>query len=70
MGAMRDSVIGTTKVATWIAFKQSLRRQGLDTPQGQAEQGMYLERPRNKREAYKQMIREPQGWRLWYRLHS
>jgi len=70
MGGFSGDVVGTTKIATWLAFKQEFRH--LLSREAQEERGMYLEFPRNKRSAYRAMKRLPDGsgWRLHYHFHS
>ncbi len=72
MGGIWGEVTGRTKIATWKAFEQKTAHAGLRTREQQDEQGMYLQFPTNKREAYRRM--EPAsnglGWILRYHFHS
>ena len=69
MGAMSGWVKGTTKLATWKAYLAEVG--DLVDREKQEEQGMYVQFPRNKKEAYQRM--EPLaggGWSLYYRYHT
>lgn len=73
---MWGQVEGSTKVATWLAFKKVFRDKqdgGLDhVGRPTYHGGFYLDFPRRKREAYRRMEPKPDGtgWVLHYRLNS
>jgi hypothetical protein len=71
VGVIRDQVRGGTKLATWKTFLREAAEMNLSTKADQDDAGMWLEFPRNKRDAYRQMIpAKGGGWTLWYRFHS
>jgi len=61
VGGIWGEVTGRTKIATWKAFEQEAARAGLRTRDQQDHQGMYLQFPANKREAYRRMEPAPDG---------
>jgi hypothetical protein len=71
VGGIPDQVWGETKLATWKAFLREAAEMNLSTKADQDDASMWLDFPRNKRDAYGQMIRaDGGGWTLWYRFHS
>ncbi len=66
------TVEGRNKVGTWIAFKREIAAMGLATKSEQEERGLYLQFPRNKRDAFNSMTAKPDGsgFILWYRFHT
>jgi hypothetical protein len=58
-------------VATWKAFLREAAEMGLATKAQQDERDMWLDFPRNKRDAYRQMVPAGDGgWTRWYPFHS
>lgn len=70
MGGIRDQVWGSTKLAAWKAFLRAAAELHLSTKADQDDRSMWLDFPRNKRDAYRQMVPDEGGWTLWYRFHS
>ena len=72
MGGFHDTVEGKTKIATWKAFEQEVRRAGLWGREAQDNAEMWIVFPTTKKEAYRQMVpkADSSGWRLGYHFHS
>lgn len=66
------SVTGRNKYGTWLAFQREMAERGLATEEDQDQRGMYLDYPRNRKEAYAMMRRceDDKGWILEYHFHS
>ena len=72
MGGFHDTVEGKTKIATWKAFEQEVRRAGLWGREAQDSACMWIRFPTTKQEAYHQMVpkADGSGWTLVYRFHK
>ena len=72
MGGFHGTVEGKTKIATWKAFEEEIRDMNLWTKEDQDASGMWVRFPSTKKEAYRQMVRKPDGsgWTLMYRFQS
>jgi hypothetical protein len=69
MGAMFGTVTGQTKEATWKAYRDQVGR--LANKKEQEKEGMYVQFPTNREDAFKRMKRLPEGgWSLGYRLRT
>jgi hypothetical protein len=65
MGGAIDFVIGNTKIATWIKFKQEISDLDCDIRTREDARGLFLEYPRNKKEAFQMMKKnENDDWVL------